>query len=83
MAALSSSAAFAQSPGERRENNHYGEKARPNLQMATVNAALERRLITLECVPFEPVKTAKTLNGPRLDDQTRDESDCVSCRGSA
>ena len=38
-------------------------RARQNLQAATVNAALERGLITLECEPVEPATFAFELAG--------------------
>jgi hypothetical protein len=39
------------------------EKARENLQVAAVNAALEQQLITLECAPVETVKFEFELAG--------------------
>jgi hypothetical protein len=39
------------------------EKARENLQVAAVNAALEQQLITLECAPVETAKFEFELAG--------------------
>jgi hypothetical protein len=39
------------------------EKARQNLQVAAVNAALEQQLLTLECAPVETAKFEFALAG--------------------